>query len=100
MCTYRNPVLNKQDTPPVRIYVNDNHSYFNITRSMTFDSIEFRGENALAQPTDIAKPVNTKPYKLCEVLAADEAAITGEYTRIPLKKTDISDDYKCEDNGF
>jgi hypothetical protein len=63
----------------------DNHSYFNVTRSMSFDSIEFRGDNALAYlPGDPNFPINTIPTKLCQVLDADEAKITGKYEKVIL----------------
>lgn len=87
LCTYRNIVYNTQDTPPVVIHVNDNHSYFNVTRAMIFDSIEFRGENALAyMPTDATFPINTIPARLCQVTDTNEAAINGQYKPIVLTK--------------
>jgi len=62
----------------------DNHSYFNVTRSMSFDSIEFRGDNSLAYLHNF--PINTIPTNLCQVSAADEAKITGKYEKIILTK--------------
>lgn len=52
----------------------DNHAYFNVTGSMSFNSIEFRGENALSYlPAGATSfPLNTIPVRLCQVLDADE----------------------------
>ena len=79
MCIPINWVLKNFGDPGPRIHVLDNHSYFNVTSSMSFESIEFRGENALAYlfPTAAAFPLNTIPLRLCQVLDADEAKITG-----------------------
>ena len=52
---------------------------------MSFDSIEFRGDNALAHlPGDPTFPINTIPTKLCTVLDADEAKITDKYEKVIL----------------
>lgn len=53
---------------------------------MSFDSIEFRGENALAYLTGTGSnfPLNTIPVKLCQVLDSDEAKITGKYEKVIL----------------
>jgi hypothetical protein len=52
---------------------------------MSFDSIEFRGDNALAHlPGNPTFPLNTIPTRLCQVLDADEAKITGKYEKVML----------------
>lgn len=85
-CIHINWNLQNYGDPGPRIHVLDNHSYFNVTSSMSFESIEFRGENALAYlpATAAAFPLNTIPLRLCQVLDADEAKITGKYTKVVL----------------
>lgn len=71
---------------------------------MSFESIEFRGENALAYlPATDAFPLNTIPLRLCEVTDTDEKIITGKYTKIVLKTNSASFTEKtflCEDLSF
>ena len=92
MCIPINWVLENFGDPGPRIHVFDNHSYFNVTSSMSFESIEFRGENALAYlpATAAAFPLNTIPLRLCQVLDADEAKITGKYSKVVLTTNSAS----------
>ena len=59
---------------------------------MSFESIEFRGENALAylSTTEAAFPLNTIPLRLCQVIDAEEAEITGKYSKVVLTKNTAS----------
>jgi hypothetical protein len=82
-CIWKDTSLNVGGKTWPKVHVNDQHAYFNVTRSMTFDSIEFRGENALAYVPTAADPVlPTVPLRLCTVTDADELKITGKYERI------------------
>ena len=92
MCIPINWVLENFGDPGPRIHVLDNHSYFNVTSSMSFESIEFRGENALAYLPTTADtfPLNTIPLRLCQVLDADEAKITGKYSKVVLTTNSAS----------
>ena len=56
----------------VNVHVLDPYFYFNVTNSMTFKQINFRGESALATPVDssitpVYPPLATIPLKKCVV---------------------------------
>lgn len=53
---------------------------------MSFESIEFRGENALAYlpTTETPFPLSTVPIRLCQVSDIEEEKITGKYAKVVL----------------
>ena len=67
------------------IHVLDPYYHFNITRSMSFEGITFRGESALAQPIDSSAvpsypPLATIPTTKCTITEIDRCTALDGYT--------------------
>ena len=67
-----NFVFNAASTTGTVVHVLDSGAYFNVTGSMTFNNVEFRGDSALAAPAATLTsythpPLATIPVKKCVV---------------------------------
>ena len=107
------------------IHVLDSHFNFNVTGSLTFENIKFRGESALARPVSPTAtlsypPLATIPIKKCTVLpvkkcdslpelvcgsaSADATAETwGTHKKLEFElnaRTKLTNLFTCTDSGF
>ena len=96
-------IFNAAETTGTVVNVLDSYVNFNITGSMTFNNIEFRGEHALAVPSRAPlahPPLATLPIKKCEVQTAPD----GSHKQLFLLSSEavsyLVNRFKCTDSGF
>ena len=79
----------------------DSYVNFNITGSMTFTSIDFRGENALATPvtTYTGPPMATLPVLKCTVSTTIDSTNTAPTFTLSTTAP-LTDKFTCEDSNF
>ena len=76
-------VINGDASGGTIIHVLDNMASFNVTGAITFNNIEFRGESALAAPTNPSAtsfahpPLAVLPAKKCTVQTAPDGSHTA-----------------------
>ena len=90
------------------VHVLDSGAFFNVTGSMEFRNIEFRGENALAAPKDPSlasfahPPMATIPAKKCLISASEIP--DGRHKPISfttsIEVTNLNNLFDCSDTGF
>ena len=84
----------------------DSYANFNVTGSMTFSKIEFRGENALAVPVDptlstfVHPPLASIPVKKCTVATAPDGTHTAITLTASTTVTPLTGLFSCTDSGF
>ena len=84
----------------------DSYANFNVTGSMKFENIIFRGENALATVADSSAdlthpPLATLPVKKCSIstdLDGTHSAISFDFDAVA--PSELDDKYSCTDSGF
>ena len=88
------------------VNVLDSGAYFNITGSMKFENIEFRGENALAAPVDASlssflhPPLAIIPTKKCSVATAPDGTHSALSFTLSTSVSALDNLFKCSDSGF
>ena len=88
------------------VHVLDSYVNFNITGSMTFENIEFRGENALAAPIDptlttfLHPPMATIPSKKCRVTTAPDGKHTALGFTLETGVAPLVGKFACSDSTF
>ena len=84
------------------IHVLDSYANFNVTRSMSFNGIEFRGENALAlaASTYTGPPLATVPVKKCTLAAEVDGTNTAPSFTLSTDQALLTGQFSCADGTF